>query len=166
MGSAALGAAPSLVRVMQENIDVRVPAALALRRVGAAPEVVLPPLEMILRGDEDPYSRLRAIEALRLLGDYSAPAAPFLVRLLGDPDQRIRFEADHTLYRLGVAAVPSLVAGLTDPSASVREACAQNLGEIGVPPGEAVEILTRLVSDPDEIVRQAAAGALAKIPGR
>ncbi len=166
MGPSAREAIPALVEVMKDSRDLRVPAALALRRIGAPPHLVLPILEETLRKERDPLSRLRAVGAIRFLGPYASPSAPLLVKLLDDQDQQLRFNADHALYRLEEAGLSALIEGLRARSAAVREGCAQNLAELGPRAAGAVPALEKCLSEPDEVVRRAAAGALVRIRGR
>jgi HEAT repeat protein len=97
---------------------------------------------------------------------YASPAAPLLVELLDDGEQQLRFNADHALYRMGEAGLPALLEGLRARSAAVRESCAQNLAELGPRSAGAVPALEECLSDPDEVVRRAAAGVLVRIRER
>ena len=74
--------------------------------------------------------------------------------------------ARHPLREIGaaaVSAVPSLVAVLRDPAATVREHAAEALGDIGPPASEAVPPLASVLDDPAPRVRRDAVRSLGQI---
>ena len=86
-----------------------------------------------------------------------------LAHLLGtDPDPRVRAEAAEALGRRGDAAVPALMAALSDGDAVVIEAVATALGETGSE--QAVPWLIEAAEGHgDRLVREAAVAALGAI---
>ncbi len=75
----------------------------------------------------------------------------------------VKETAVDALGRIGEAAVPQLIAALSDADPHVRAQAGRALARIGPPAKEAVPILTQRLDDPDEDVRQAAARALGQI---
>jgi HEAT repeat protein len=85
-----------------------------------------------------------------------------LIQTLGDPDERVRWEAAWTLGRIGdPRAVEPLIQALGDPDERVRLGAALALGRIGDP--RAVEPLIQALGDPHGWVRLEAAVALREI---
>ncbi len=86
-----------------------------------------------------------------------------LLRVLADPDPRLRDEAMAGLGQLGsdaVAVIDILVAALADEDIYVRGTAAVALGRIG---GAAVPALARALKDPNAEVRWSAAIALGRV---
>jgi HEAT repeat protein/cyclophilin family peptidyl-prolyl cis-trans isomerase len=94
----------------------------------------------------------------------SPPPSPDLVRLLADPEGRVRRRAALAIGRVGLKdGVPPLVERLADPEPEVRQMVAFALGLLG--DRSAVEPLRARLSDPDVLVRGRAAEALGLIGG-
>jgi HEAT repeat protein len=53
---------------------------------------------------QDPKARLLAAEGLEWVGEPSRSATPALVRLLDDPDEQVRRQAEQTLFRVDPVA--------------------------------------------------------------
>lgn len=86
-------------------------------------------------------------DALGLLGPNALPAAPALVRLLGDEHEIVRARAATALGGIGTASpltVPALIKALGDPDHDVRASAAAALGQVGPPAAEAVPALVGL----------------------
>lgn len=86
-------------------------------------------------------------DALGLLGPNALPAAPALVRLLGDEHEIVRARAATALGGIGTASplvVPALIKALGDPDHDVRASAAAALGQVGPAAAEAVPALVRL----------------------
>ena len=106
--------------------------------------------------------------AERTLGKIRATAAiPRLVALLNDPDDQVREHAAEALGDIGPEAastVPALIAALKDKYMKVRRDSARSLGQMGPAAKEALPALQAIAKDdPEETVRQAAAGAIKRI---
>lgn len=150
-----------------DNGLVRVAAAQALARCG--PAAVAGLVQCALA---DPYLSVAqtAIQSLAAIGD--PRAVPPLIEVLGNPRRGdalwgprswfIRHAAAEALGKLGArAAVPGLIAGLTEKAGGLRAACAEALGRIGDP--AAREPLCALVRDgkrDDQVAALRALGAL------
>lgn len=86
-------------------------------------------------------------DALGLLGPNALPAAPALVRLLGDEHEIVRARAATALGGIGTASplvVPALIRALGDPDHDVRASAAAALGQVGPAAAEAVPSLAGL----------------------
>jgi len=86
-----------------------------------------------------------------------------LICSLGDADMEVRWKAALALEKAGPAAVPSLIAALTDANVYVRQGAARVLGNIGRRTGEATAALVKALRDPDPKVREHAAEALGEL---
>jgi HEAT repeat protein/cyclophilin family peptidyl-prolyl cis-trans isomerase len=92
----------------------------------------------------------------------SPPPSPDLVRLLADPEGRVRRRAALAIGRVGLRdGVPPLVERLADPEPEVRQMVAFALGLLG--DRSAAEPLRTRLGDPDPLVRGRAAEALGLI---
>jgi CubicO group peptidase (beta-lactamase class C family) len=114
-------------------------------------------------GDSDAFAVGDAIRALARQGSTAIPA---LSKKLESPDQKVRFAAAVSLYRMGAVAAPaaSTVAGLLgDSSANVRWVAASTLGNLGRSSHSAITALQDRLADQDADVRAAAASALRRI---
>jgi HEAT repeat protein len=140
-------------------------------------------LAKLIRELGDPTPMVAAEAAVKLggMGDKAAPAAPALVALLGsrndfyfdglDAQGRMsggmispRQNARAALLKIGPAAAAALIAGLDHADVAVGAAAAELLGEIGDP--RAIEPLRKAATAGRMSIREAAAGALAKIEGK
>ncbi len=110
-------------------VPVRIAAAVGLgesRCPGA-----LPLLDRAIR-DRHPEVRIAAVQAL---ADQGTPEAfELATTALGDPEPRVAAEAAACLGRTGQAAIPALLARITDASGGLSEAVAEALTEIGTAP--------------------------------
>lgn len=95
--------------------------------------------------EEARFWLLRALE-----GIYDPSAAPLLVEALSDT-QRIHVLSAEILHRMGNAAAPALVRGLSHPHPRVRSRCIDLLSRSGYP--EAAPAVMRLLDDSDENVQ-------------
>ncbi len=166
-GPQAVPATQALVVALRDRSpDVRLRAAEALGRVGAAAGAAASePLAAALR-DTDALVSAEAAKALGLMGDAAAPAAGALGQALGHSQVAVRREAARALARVGRRAEPALaalVAALSDKDKTVCSQAARALGRIGAPARGAVPRLTALSRDPDVLVSREAQGALESI---
>jgi HEAT repeat protein len=130
---AKLGAfEPQALPAIRQALDdpappVRLRVAQAFIELGQ-PAEALPLLDQ-LAAAPDRGTREALVAALGLLGgNQTAASVPRLVRMLGDPDEQVRWLTVDCLGRMGVAgrpALPDLKALVHDQSARVREAARQ-----------------------------------------
>ena len=88
-------------------------------------------------------------------------AIPALVEALGDPEIQVRANCAHALARLDAipaAAIPLLIECTADANDGLRMNAAMALKL--APAGEVLEVMRRLVADPNSRVRLIAAGSL------
>lgn len=152
------GAAPvaTLVEALLAERDPSVVETLtwALARHGASATSLL----ARHLGDRSPATRVRVAHALSKLGD--ASAVPALAGLLDDPEPVVAAKAAFALGQLGSSAArAALVEALGRGVDEVRDAVARALASAGA----ASALVVGRLGDPDAVVRQAAADALAWI---
>ena len=134
-------------------------AAYALSEFG---ESAVPAL-MEAFEDESEAIRRNAYYALSAMG---APAVAPLIGHLKHINSQVREIAAEALGDIGrpaQAAIPALVAALTDKSERVRFHAAEALGTVGQQESTAIPALSAALRDENERVRQDAALALARI---
>jgi HEAT repeat protein len=113
----------------------------------------------------DPRVQAQGALGLSLHGSGAREAVPRLIELLSSSDATVRQQAALALGKIGAAAreaVPALEGSLGDDDWALRRQAALALGSIGDP--KARPALEKLRRDPNKLVRQAAAGSLAKLP--
>ena len=179
LGSLGAKAAPILTKTLDHPAaEVRVLAAAALCKQGAAAQEAAPALNRMLK---DPSSEARANAALALGGIFgAAPAKPSpspqpspaggegvkeaaenLGLLLKDDSLEVRKTAAAALGKIGVPAVPALAAALKYPDPDVRLLASDALANLGV---AAYPALLEAVKDTCPEVRLKAVEALRR-PG-
>lgn len=92
--------------------------------------------------------------------DFRHRAVDELIRLLGDPDAKVRAEARKQLLQKGKQAIPRLAAALELASETIRFEVSKTLTEIGNP---AVEPMLKAILHPNVHVREVAARVLSLI---
>jgi HEAT repeat protein len=148
--------------------QVRAAVALALGRFRPNPAVI-PVLGDAVR-DPDAAVRAAALKALHDIGDSMPFVPPGTVgAALADQSPQVRYWAAGALGHAGLgidAFVPELVRRAEhDPDAEVRAVCAFELQEFLRPPAvtpRVVPVLIEALDCPDERVRRAACGLLAR----
>jgi HEAT repeat protein len=156
VGMEAIELRDDLVRLWQsppQDCPLRqlVPALGRIREVSTLAE--------LLRDVERAHSlRRSAADALRDLGSGAAAAAPALVETLRDNDKR--YGAIHALTSIGEAAIPALIAGLSDESELLRSRALRTLGFIGSTARNALPSIVSALEDPAAKVRIQAIFAL------
>lgn len=152
-----VAAFPSLIQALQNDVDigVRENAARALGQLGD--ERAVSPLLDALVGDN--YADVRE-SAARALGQLGPPGAlPQLIQSReSDTSPNVRAGAKFALSRYSLAELIDILQN--DISAEVRAAAAKLLGERRTP--SSLPVLLLALSDPAEIVREAAREALGK----
>jgi HEAT repeat protein len=138
----------ALLKDPERSVAVEAAMALAPSR-GAVAASALPVL-LATADDRNHPDRLRAIEALGMLGPLAAPAVPTLVRALTE-EGPARSRSVQALGRIGPAAkeaVPALREALLSPQASTRARAAIALWEVDRLAREAVPALIEAVQSP------------------
>ncbi|MDP8959676.1 MAG: HEAT repeat domain-containing protein [Actinomycetota bacterium] len=112
--------------------------------------------------DEDPALRRLAVSSLASRTAEPQVRRALLHRLRHDPDEQVRAEAAEVLGSCGPAALEGLLVARSDPSATVVEAVATALGEVG-DPQTVPWLLETATGHPESLVREAAVAALGAI---
>jgi len=160
------GAVRALAAVFRQDPDrgVRMDVALALEQLGG-PDATALLVEKAASTDES-VVRTAALTVIETSRDPSA--IPGLVNLLrlnrGKDDAKAQLGASEALLKIGAPGVPQLIQALNDPSAKVREAVVEVLGDIGNP--EVADRIAVLKADPDFGVRWRVENVLAKLKGK
>merc|ERR1719161_1030185 len=126
----------NLVRALVHgNLAARCHAAQALGALRGAAAAASMPLAVQATKDIDAFVRLRAAEALYLIGPIAAPCAATLSAALRDNDRRVRIATCEALGSMGSRAAPGsaeqLALALSDPHWRVRWHAAAALGAMG-----------------------------------
>jgi HEAT repeat protein len=126
-------AVPALAKALADkSADVRLTAAVALRRFGPTAKEAVAALAAAVKRDDG--ARLEALKTLAVVGAEAGPAAK-------------------------ESAVAAAVA-LADPDPEVRVAAAHALAHVGPADEDSRKALRKALDDPDDAVRGAAAAAL------
>ena len=124
---------------------------------------------IIVGGTKVPDAIVRrgaAAQALGLLGESAAPAAPaLLVMMTTDISPENRWTASSALVRIGPAAIPSLVQGLKHSDPYARQPAAFGLGQLGLAATSAVPVMIASLDETNAAVRDAVIAGL-KATGR
>jgi HEAT repeat protein len=174
-GPAAKAAVPRLVTALtDDDMLVRVNAALALWRIERHPKAVPALVEMLQRGDAAAaYQAAVALGSINVsgtghhapmvgvpLGNAEKSVAPALVEAFRHPDADVRRVAARSAGQLGPAVLPTLEKPLADRDEDVRSMAVEALGWMGP---EAVAPLARALKDKAPAPRRAAARALGRM---
>lgn len=96
--------------------------------------------------EAEPRQRRDAARALREIGPRARDAAPALGRLLGDGERYVSSAAARALEAMGGAAVPVLVASLSDPNGAARSQALSSLRRMGELARPALPQLAKIVA--------------------
>lgn len=154
------------VAVRDTSDDVRIAAAVALRRAGERARDAVPAIAEMLLDTAHADVRRTAAVLLGDLGRYDpARAVPPLGRALSDRSADVRFAVGSALGRLGRdagAATGVLIAACADPDANVRAQAIDALSRVGLPHDTVAAVLQQGLSDTVAAVRVAAIQAVAR----
>jgi HEAT repeat protein len=165
-GLGATGAKQSVPRLVEllsdDNENVRVAAAVALRSMGADAAPATARLKEILAAPETRADlRAAAFGALDAIRPDGWDGTAELMGMLGNADARSRAFAAAELGRRNIrAAAPDLVFGLNDMSHIVRDECALSLARVAPDAEETVVVLVAALEDRFLVSRVTAARAL------
>jgi len=145
-----------LGRLKDPDEHVRTVAITLLPKLQISAREALPLLEAF-------YDQPEAVAALRATAEYRAQALkslPTLEQVLRDKSRptEVRWNASRTIGKIGGnarSAVPLLIECLTDPEATIREHCAEAIGDIGPSAAElGVPALIPMLKDENARVRR------------
>lgn len=163
LGPDAVEAGPTMVAALRDgDAHVQGVCASALPAVGVPADTAVPMLTTMLPSTH-------AVVAARALSAYRGAAVlalPQLVEMLQDHSRptEARWNAARTIGKIGppaVSTVPALIGEMGDKEASIREHCAEALGDIGpsaAPLG--LPVLITALTDPNTRVRRDAVRSL------
>lgn len=126
-------AVPVLAKcLLEEDLDIRIEAAKALKKYGKEGLKALPSLEkMIASGDSD--SRIAMMNAAVSLGTDGSPTLGEVAKNLQSEEPKVRIKAAETLGKFGKlseAQIPKLQKSLNDEDSNVRNAVSSALLKI------------------------------------
>ena len=126
-------AVPVLAKcLLEEDLDIRIAAANALKKYGKEGLKALPSLEkMIASGDSD--SRIAMMNAAVSLGTDGSPTLGEVAKNLQSEEPKVRIKAAETLGKFGKlseAQIPNLQKSLNDEDSNVRNAVSSALLKI------------------------------------
>lgn len=122
-------------------------------------------------GSNDPSQRLRAVDALRRLGESAKQALPELLTLLEDADYTVRNAAvEASLAILGNQKVPDVIIrtiakDLNEADPAIKLLALYRLGKLGTVSAIVADEINKLRNDNDINVRRVAQEVLDKIIG-
>ncbi len=147
-----------LAAIDDKDPQVRGLATLALLQIKPVKSGTVLKIAALLK-DPNALVRRNAVVVLGKMGSTAKIVLPDLIATFNDESALVRESAGSALPSVGEAAVPALIAALTDKASRIRVGAAYALG--GLKSAEAVAPLGRtLVEDPESSVRVAAVSAL------
>jgi HEAT repeat protein len=150
-----------LAGLKSTDFDVREGSAKALGLLGPKAASTIPALVQAVEENGDQLQ----VAAVFALSDIGHEAIPGLVRLLGHPNPRVRWQAVSCLGGIRPRSKPLLEAlrgALRDGDSTVRRRSAEELEQLPFPTPEAIPALRVALKDEDPTVAMAAANALRK----
>ncbi len=152
-------AVPDLVKLLGEkDREVRKQALDALSAVRPLPVEAVPALVEALK-DPDPAVRWKVVQSLAGVGPEAKAAVPALIPLLKDDALAKASESyfgeeavAYALIRIGMDAVPDLLAALGDSDFVIRGRVAGVLGRIGAPAKKAVPKLRQMLANENKVL--------------
>lgn len=154
------------IAVRDTSDEVRIAAAVALRRAGERARDAVPGIAEMLKDSAHANVRRTAAVLLGDLGRYDpGRAVPPLERALADGNAEVRLAAGSALGRLGRdagASTPALTAASADPDPGARVQAIDALSRVGFPHDTVATILQHALADSVTAVRVAAIQAIAR----
>jgi HEAT repeat protein len=169
VGVPAESAVPLLAEMLKTQHAVV--AARALSQYRGAAAASLPALVDLLQDEsQGAEARWNAARAIGKIGPAAVSAVPALIDASRDTEWTVREHCAEAIGEIGPSAAPLAIAALesmlTDPHHRVRRDAVRSLGHFGEAARGALTEISKLVDDPEEIVRQAAKTAVKAIaPG-
>jgi HEAT repeat protein len=124
LGEVGPAAAAATARLAKAAVDpdeeIRTAAVEALGSVGKGPsaQTVVPILLAALK-DSDGKVRQNAVLGLDRIGQETEQIVAALIAALRDPDVEVKSDAEYAICKIGVPALPGILALLSDPSETV-----------------------------------------------
>lgn len=165
IGQEAKAAIPSLLVLMKGDDEyMQLYAATALSKIDPKATQAIPTLIRLLKEYGVDFVAARELGEM---GPKAKQAIPALVVALGADSSQVKAAAALALYKIDPAekkrAIPTLIFVLNEESGTSRFDAATALGEIGPDAKAAVADLTKASKSDDELLRDIALEALAKI---
>lgn len=163
LGPDASESGPVMVATLNDaDPHVQAVCVAGLPKVGVSAETAVPLLMGLLKSEH-------SVVSARALSTYKAAAVssvPILIELLQDRTRKpeVRANAARTIGKIGpgsISAVPALIGEMGDADASIREHCAEALGDIGPQAAaDGIPPLLKVLTDVNTRVRRDAVRSL------
>lgn len=156
---------PIFVEGLKHDVpSVRRQAAEIIARYGPKARKLAGPGLLAALDDADDSVRAQALGTLRQVGAEPKALFPAMIKVLKKKDDPLHAAAAQVVFQVGPEAVGEIVAFLKNEDApALRLTCLQTLAMVGPPAKEAVDVLTKALTDPAPRARMAAARALGNI---
>ncbi len=170
IGADAKAALPALIKAAGAKDELlRVTAVTARCRIQPDADAISA-LGKLLQTNLDVSNRMYAVRELQKVWDHAKPVVPVMKELLTDSDESVRAAAAVALWRTRrqpPESLPPLIALLRSTRWEVRETVTRDIGsEFGRHGESAAPALAKLLWDPFNLIRMAAAEELGRIgPG-
>jgi len=161
----AVDVLPALIHCCIED-PITINRANAMRIIGdleIAGRPAAATLLDILKNDDEPDLRFRAVAALRNLRPDPDSAGPILIDALSDEHSPVRDKAQEALQEIGANIVPQIIAVAGNAEPKLRQTFIEIIGSYKEAATEAVPLLISASRDTDDDVRRAAVVAIGRI---
>jgi len=161
----AVDVLPALIHCSIED-PITINRANAMRIIGdleTAGRPAAATLLDILKNDDEPELRFRAVAALRNLRPDPDSAGPILIAALSDEHSPVRDKAQDALQEIGADIVPQIIAVAGNAEPKLRQTFIEIIGSYKEASIEAVPLLISASRDADDDVRRAAIVAIRRI---
>ena len=146
--------------------SVREAAARALLQAGPKGERALKDkgLAALCEGlsDPSPVVREHTVYTIGLLKSLARPLSSDVMKLCTHPNMNVRQAAFDALRTIGITDVTGFVALINNENSDVAQLAAEQIRELSKVPDAAIPALTAALANEDNLIRTAAAAALAK----
>ena len=166
LGPAATPAIPELTRMAKSGHEALAANALDCLGFQLGPYALPALIDILSTGSVASKARTRAAYLISLQHTNALPAIPILIGCLGDKDMMVAAAAADALGDLGLrpgTTLPALMSALRDQRPYVRTKAIYAISAFGDEARAAASDLSRLVSDSDPKVREAASAVLGEI---
>jgi HEAT repeat protein len=174
LGQIGPGAAPAidaLAKLVNDpDVNLATEAVLAIGKIGPDAKVAVPALIKALEQENCPDAHA-ILYTLGRIGPNAAAAEPLVVRAMKSKDGSMAVVGAWAFTKIGprtakpAAAVPVLIACLSDSLPETRKAAAEGLASMGPAASDAAPALKKALGDESKAVRESAAKALKAVSG-